>query len=133
MASGMNGLHLLRRRKRISRRALSDVINRRSIEALVTQAYVQLVLVSWDENGSRAVSLAKYGNYEVRLREVKSADAAEIPHLWVELYANDIRASIDACHCDDIEAAAMAAEYIMSQAQKLEHGEAQPRARPVTQ
>jgi hypothetical protein len=129
----MNELLLLRRRKRISRRALSDAINRRSIEALVTQAYVQLVLVSWDENGSRSVSLAKYGNYDVRLLEVKSADTAEMPHLWVELYANDIRASIDACGCDDIEAAAMAAEHIMSEAQKLEQGEAEPRARHATQ
>jgi hypothetical protein len=129
----MNELLLLRRRKRTSRRALSDAINRRSIEALVTQAYIQLVLVSWDENGSRSVSLAKYGNYDVRLHEVKSADTAEMPHLWVELYANDIRASIDACGCDDIEAAAMAAEHIMSEAQKLDRGEAEPRTRHVTQ
>ena len=129
----MNELLLLRRRKRISRRTLSDAINRRSIEALVTQCYIQLVLVSWDESGSRSVSLAKYGNYDVRLVEVKSADTAEIPHLWVELYANDVRASIDACGCDDIEAAAMAAEHIMSEAQKLDLGEAQPRTRHVTQ
>ena len=133
MANGMNGLFLLPRRKRISRLAWSDATNRRSGETLVTQAYLQLVLVSWDGNGSRAISVAKYGTYEIRLLEVMSADPAEIPHLWVELYANDVQASIDACGCDDIEAATMAAEHVVSQAKQLEQGEGQPTARCVAQ
>jgi len=133
MANGMNGLFLLPHSKRIPRLALSDATNRRSVETLVTQAYLQLVLVSWDENGSRAISVAKYGTYEIRLLEVMSADSAEIPHLWVELYANDVQVSIDACGCDDIEAATMAAEHVMSQAKQLEQGEGEPAARRVAQ
>lgn len=112
---------------------MSDVVHRRSVETLVMQAYLQLVLVAWDESGSRAISLAKYGNYEVRLLEVKSADPVEMPHLWVELYGNDVQAPIDACGCDDIEAAAMAAEHVMSQAKQLAQGKSEPPARHVTQ
>jgi hypothetical protein len=128
MANGMNGLFPLPRRKRTPRLALSDAANGRSVETRVTRAYLQLVLVSWDENRSRATSLAKYGNYEVRLFEMMSADA-NIPHLWVELYANHVQTSIDAFGCDDIEATAMAAEYLMSQAMQLEQGEGKPAPR----
>jgi hypothetical protein len=127
MANGVNGLFLLPRRKKISRLTLSDAASRRSVETLVTQAYFQLVLVSWNESRSRATSLTKHGNYEVRLVELMSNDAADIPHLWVELYAKDVQTSIDACGCDDLEAAAMAADHFMSQAKQLEKGDGDAR------
>ena len=100
---------------------LSDAFNRRSVEALVMQAYFQLIRVAWSVRGSRSISLAKYGNYGVRLVERKPADDADIPHLWVELHAKDTQASIEARGCDDLEAAANAAEEIMSRAERLEN------------
>ncbi len=90
------------------------------IEALVLQAYLLLVRVSWNERGSRSTLLAKYGHYEVRLLERMSDD---VSHLWVELHAHDVQTPIDARGCDDIEAAAIAAEHIMSQARQLEERE----------
>jgi hypothetical protein len=125
----MNGLVFVPRRKRYARFTLSNAVNRRSVEALVMQAYLQLVRVAWNEIGSRSASLARYGSYEVRLLERMSADVADIPHLWVELYANDIQTSIDSCGCDDLEAAAIAAEDIMLQAEQLARGEWDARSR----
>jgi hypothetical protein len=124
MQSSMNGAYgLLRvtRRKRIPRLPLSDAFKRRSVEALVMQAYFQLIRVAWSESGWRRVSLAKYGSYEVRLIERKPADDADAPLLWVELHARDSETPIDARGCDDLEAAALAAEQIMSKAERLQN------------
>jgi len=120
-AYGMHGLFLVPRRRKIARLPLSDALNRRSVEALVMQAYFQLIRVAWSERGSRSIALAKYGNYEVRLVERKPADNADVSHLWVKLYAKDTQTSVEARGCDDLEAAAMAAEEIMSKAEQLEN------------
>jgi hypothetical protein len=119
----MSVLYTVPRRRRVPRFAFAKTGNRRSIEALVLEAYLKLVRVAWNEGGSRAMLLAKYGQYEVRLFERMSAGDADCPHLWVELYAHDMQTSIDACGCDDVEAAAIAAEDIMCQARQLEEGE----------
>jgi hypothetical protein len=107
------------RRKRIPRLPLSDAFNRRSVEALVTQAYFQLIRVTWSANGSRSVSLGKYGSYEVHLVERRPADGSDAPHLWVELYAKGAEKPVEARGCDDLEAAAIAAEQIMLKAERL--------------
>lgn len=99
---------------------MSEVINRRSVEALVLQAYFQLIRVAWSESGSRSTPLATFGNYEVRLVERKPADSDDIPHLWVKLHAKDTQASVEARGCVDLEAAAKVAEEIMSKAERLE-------------
>jgi hypothetical protein len=115
----MNGLFPVPRRRRFQRIPLANAFRRRSTEALVLRAYLQLVRVPWSEVGSRCTSLAKYGNYEVLLLERMSADSDHFPHLWVELYAHDLQMSVDGCGCDDIEAAAIAAEHIMSEARQM--------------
>ena len=120
-ANVMYGLFRVPRRKKFSRLPLSDAFNRRSIEALVMQAYFQLIRVAWSESGSRSISLAKYGSYEVRLVERKPAAGADAPDLWVELYAKDTQTLIEARGCDDLEAAAIAAEEIMSKAERLQN------------
>jgi hypothetical protein len=116
--SSTYGLLRVPRRRRISRLSLSDAFNRRSVEALVTQAYFHLIRVAWSESGWRSVSLAKYGSYDVRLAERKSA-GADAPHLWVELHADDTGAPIEARDCDDLEAAATVAEQVMTNAERL--------------
>jgi hypothetical protein len=90
-----------------------------SMEAIVMQAYVELALVPWDGARSRAVSLATLGNYEVRLREMLSVEGCDRSQLWIELYARDARAAIDSCGCDDIEAATVAFETLVSQSTQL--------------
>jgi hypothetical protein len=85
------------------------------------QAYFQLIRVAWNEGGSRSTSLAKYGSYEVRLVERKPTAGADAPDLRVELYAKDAQTLIEARGCDDLEAAAIAAEEIMSKAERLQN------------
>jgi hypothetical protein len=121
MVNSTYGLLRVSRRKRIPRLPLPGAFNRRSIEALVMQAYFQLIRVAWSESGSRSTSLAKYGSYEVRLAERKSADSADAPHLWVELHAKESPAPIEVRACDDLEAAALAAEQIMAKAERLQN------------
>ena len=120
-ATAMYGLLRAPRKKRIPRIALSDAFNRRSVEALVMQAYFQLIRVAWSEDGSRSTPLATYGNYEVRLVERKPTDSGDIAHLWVKLHAKDTQTSVEARGCDDLEAAAKVAEEIMSKAERLEN------------
>jgi hypothetical protein len=91
----------------------------------VTQTYCQLVAAPRDENGWRSLTLAKFGNYEVRLLEESWADAPGMPQLWVDLYARHTQSVIDSCRCHDLEAAVAAAENIMSQATKLDHASRQ--------
>jgi hypothetical protein len=119
--SSAYGLLRVPRRKRISRLALSDAFNRRSVEALVMQAYFQLIRIAWSERGSRSVSLAKYGDYDVRLIERKPSSDGDAPDLSVELHAKDAGTPIDVRGCDDLEAAALAAEQIMSKAERLQN------------
>lgn len=120
-ANGMYGLFGVPRSRKISRRPLSDAFNRRSVEALVMQAYFQLIRVAWSESGSRSTSLAKYGSYEARLVEMKLVDGGDAPHLWVELHAKNAQEPIEARGCDDLEAAAIAAEQIMVKAERLQN------------
>jgi hypothetical protein len=101
---------------------------RMSMEALVTQAYVELALVPWDETRSRAVRLATFGNYEVRLREMLSVEGFDRSQLWIELYARHARVSIDSCGCDDIEEATTAFETLVSQSTELIKEQAQATA-----
>jgi hypothetical protein len=113
------GLLRVPRRRRIPRLPLSGVFKKRSVEALVMQAYFQLIRVAWSESGSRSTALAKFGSHEVRLVERKPADGGDVPHLWVELRAKGAGTAIDAHGGDDLEAVALAAEQIMVKAERL--------------
>jgi hypothetical protein len=88
------------------------------LEALVTQAYVQLVHVAWEDQ-FRIASIWKYGDYEVRLVERLIVNGGDMPNLWVELYSKHENATIDSCSCDDLDAAMSAAEHLMDQARQL--------------
>jgi hypothetical protein len=99
--------------------SLVEAINRRSVEALVTTAYLHLARVSWDQNRSRSASLAKYENYEVRLVELLPGGIPDAPFLWIELQEVGGQTSFDSFGCNDLEAAVLAAEDIISQAKNL--------------
>jgi hypothetical protein len=99
---------------------LSKETNRRCVETLVTRAYFQLVLISWNENRSRIASVATYGNHEVRLVEILSVNSVDMPKLWVEHFVRDVRVVIDSCVCDDLQAAVIAAEHFISNAKELD-------------
>jgi hypothetical protein len=86
-------------------------------EQQLVRAYTRLFLVPKREDGSRRISLACFGNYEVLIVEL--ADAEPAPRFWMELYARDIALALDSCACDDLEQASIAAEGLMEQARKL--------------
>ena len=88
-------------------------------ERQLVRAYTRLFLVPKREDGSRRISLARFGNYEVLIVELAQAERA--PRFWMELYARDIEFTLDSCACDDLEQAVIAAEGLMEQARKL-HG-----------
>jgi hypothetical protein len=83
------------------------------------QAYVRLLLTPENTDGSRAVSLARYGAYEVRLVEFPRGSAAESCSLWLRLYDRDIRSSLDSRLCDDLDHAESLAEHLLSRARQL--------------
>jgi hypothetical protein len=112
---------------KIPRLPLCKEIDRRSVETLVTRTYFQLVLASWDEHKTRTAILTKHGNCEVRLVEILPADADDALDLWIELVVGNV--SIDSHGCDDLEAAALAAEYLISQAIEL-YAQVNDAARP---
>jgi len=91
----------------------------RSVALTVTQAYARLLSIPASEKGVRSVPLAKFGNYEVRLAELSSVTSATDLPIWMELYDDHVRCSIDGYGCSDLEDAIPAAEDLLSQAQRL--------------
>ena len=99
--------------------ALCTPVEKHSIESRLKRAYIRLFIVPEGENGSRTISLERIGRYEVRLVEISSANSADRPPLWVELYAHDLQNAVDSCSCHELEEAVAAAEHLISQAKQL--------------
>jgi hypothetical protein len=91
-------------------------------EARLVRAYLSLFLVPWHD-GARAVRLARFGAYEVRLVEVAHDLSGECFPLWLELYANDIQASLDSCGCEEFDVAVSLADELIARARELHHSE----------
>jgi hypothetical protein len=86
-------------------------------ERQLVRAYTRLFLVPKGEDGSRRISLGRFGNYEVLIVELAQAECA--PQFWMELYAHDIGLTLDSCACDDLEQAVSAAAGLIHQARRL--------------
>jgi len=71
-------------------------------ESRLYQAYVALMLVPAGKDGSRTVSLARYGAYEVRLTEFATRRTGDSSAFWLEIYRHDIRAPLDGCRIEDL-------------------------------
>lgn len=83
------------------------------------QAYVSLLLAPEDTDGSRTVSLARYGPYEVRLTESPQHPPADTSALSLRLYRRDIRSTLDDLRCDDLDHAELVAEQLLRQARRM--------------
>jgi hypothetical protein len=83
------------------------------------QAYVRLLLIPESTDGSRTVSLARYGAYEVRLVEFSHCPASDDSCFWVRLHRRGLQSSLDSCWCDDLDDAETAAEHFVSRAKQL--------------
>ena len=103
----------------------SAVIARRHIAAhpLSEQrfigAYLALFLSATQEDGSKTVTIARFGAYEVRLIEFADGPCPDVPLLWLELYRHDTRIGLDSFRCEDFDDAVVAADLFTARAKTL--------------
>jgi hypothetical protein len=79
------------------------------------RAYLALHLVPARVDGTRAVAVARLGDYEVRLVEA----APERKELSLELHDHFRRAVVDSVHCEDLEVAEVFSEEMILWAHEL--------------
>ena len=97
---------------------------KRPLLSRLNQAYVSLALIPEDTDGSRTVSLARFGAYEVRMVEFPPSPASDAFPFWLKLYRRDLRSSLDSRCCLDLDHAEAVAEHLMSRARKLHRAHA---------
>ena len=84
----------------------------------LTRGYVYLCYVRADGNGAKTVSLARFGDYEVRLVEFVRTRPTDPTPMWLELYSHQTQSGIDSCCCYDLEEAVHATEDLISRARE---------------
>jgi hypothetical protein len=99
---------------------------KRPLLSRLNQAYISLALIPEDTDGSRTVSLARYGAYEVRLVEFPPSLASDAFPFWLKLYRRDLRTSLDSRCCQDLDHAEAVAEHLVSRAKQLHRADARP-------
>src|SRR6201986_1307412 len=82
----------------------------------LNHAYVGLALVPEAGDGSKTVTLKRYGDYEVRLIDFSQGRSTADCLFWLELYCHATRSSLDSCRCDDLHDAEAPADYLVSPA-----------------
>jgi hypothetical protein len=98
---------------------LSDTFGNRCIELRIAGAYMHLAFVSQRGDGAKAVSLGRFGGYEVLLVELAQGNTANDTQLWIELYDHNLQHGLDSCSCTDIEEATIAARELITRARQL--------------
>ena len=86
----------------------------------LTREYVALSHAPADSDRTRAVALAQFGKYEVRLIEFVPEKPSDPMPFWLELYSHETRSAIDIRRCYDLEAAVQTTEQLMSRARALD-------------
>jgi hypothetical protein len=88
----------------------------------LNNAYVGLALMPECGDGSKTVTLKRYGDYEVRLIDFSQGRSTADCLFWLELYCHMTRSSLDSCRCDDLDDAEAAADHLVSRAKELHDG-----------
>ena len=78
----------------------------------IARAYVRLLCLP--EGAARIVTLARIGNYEVRMLEASKADTADGPLFLIELFDHDAQSSVDSRICCGIDEGVAAFRDFMS-------------------
>ena len=77
----------------------------------ITRAYIKLLCIP--EGVVKMVSLARLGNYEVRMLENSQNDSDAAPLFSIELFDHDAQSPVDSCSCyDNDEGAAAFRDFI---------------------
>jgi hypothetical protein len=85
----------------------------------IYKSYIGLGLTTRNESGSRTISVANFGAFEVRLIEFADCTRQGGLDLWIELYRHDIQSSLDSCLCEDLDEVEHLGRYLISQAKEL--------------
>jgi hypothetical protein len=85
----------------------------------LTRGSVYLCYAQADGNGAKTVSLARFGDYDVRLVEFVRTRPTDPTPMWLELYNHQTQSGIDSCCCYDLEEAVHATEDLISRAREL--------------
>ena len=72
----------------------------------ITRAYIKLLCIP--EGVVKMVSLARLGNYEVRMLENSQNESDAAPLFSIELVDHDAQSRVDSCSCYDIDEGAAA-------------------------
>ena len=67
----------------------------------ITRAYIKLLCIP--EGAVKIVSLARLGNYEVRMLESLQNDSDAAPLFSIELFDHDAQSPVDSCSCYGID------------------------------
>ena len=78
----------------------------------ITRAYIKLLCIP--EGNVQMVSLARIGNYEVRMFEAPQDSYGAAPLFSLELFDHDAQSSVDSCVCYDIDEAVAAYQDFIS-------------------
>ena len=98
---------------------LSRTSDKMTLEAQLIQARLTLQLAERGKDGSRMVTLACRGAYEVRLiQPFQSACASNTFPFWIELFDHDRQVSIDSVGSHVINDAVISAERLIAQAEE---------------
>jgi hypothetical protein len=96
----------------------------RPVLGRLNNAYVALALMPECSDGSKTVTLKRFGDYEVRLIDFSQRGSTADCLFWLELYCHMTRSSLDSCRCNDLEDAETAADCLVSHAKQLYDGTA---------
>jgi hypothetical protein len=72
----------------------------------IIRAYIKLLCIP--EGTAKMVSLARLGNYEVRMLEGSQDDSDVAPLFSIELFDHDAQSLVDSCRCYGIDEGAAA-------------------------
>jgi hypothetical protein len=93
--------------------------SRTELESLLKEAHAQLQLVPPRARASRAVTLVRFGPFEVRLVQPLNEPPTKTVVFWLELFDHDRQLSIDSIGDCTIDHAVIAVEDFIVRATKL--------------
>jgi hypothetical protein len=94
---------------------VSKISDSKLIKLRIARAYIKLLCLPENQHDSRRVSLARVGNYEVRIFEGPQISSDDASLFWIELFDHDDQSSVDSRSCPGIEEAVAAFEQFISQ------------------
>ena len=93
-----------------------------TLAARLVQARGELAVAPEDEHGSKAVTLARFSAYEVRLVQFRQMSAANAFAFWMELFDHNDGIAANGGGTNDFGEALAFAEELVSEAEELSKG-----------